>query len=542
MALDIANFLSGVNGFNAISAEELPAIAEHVRTQTFKEGQHLIKRGDTGDVMYVLVTGRVRVPILDSSTGKTKIEVHLGPGDLVGEMALLTGERRNADVIAEGPVETLVIDRETLQPLLRDHPPLARFLTEILGKRLEEGGGIEWVGKYRLLGKLGEGATSKVYQGLHPALNRVVAIKMLSHALVYDSQFKDRFLQEARTIAGLTHPNIVQIFDTEACYATYFIVMEKVSGTDLSKLLKMRKVLAPAEAMDILKQVAAGLAYAHQQGIVHRDVKPANCALDEQGQVKLMDFGIARRIQKNPSEGRAKMVEGTPRYLAPEAAVGKPVDGRADIYSLGIMAYELVTGRVPFYSETIRELLQMHVRKRPPDIARIRSGLPEGLVTFINGSLEKRPEERLTDWQRIQSMLDPSGGPVADLRSSRREMSTEILSVSYSREAAGKVEAAVGALMRGLAALDGVEVSHARLVPVSLDAGDTADTASSGGGRSVDDTAESAAGPGDGNSADRPAAAGWLAKLTGSRKAATGEHEGHNPTRAMQTLDKIPKT
>jgi eukaryotic-like serine/threonine-protein kinase len=461
----VTDFLATVDGFNAISQTELDSIVERFEPITFKPDDYLIRRGEQGDSMYVIRSGRVRVPLLDKETGDTKLVVHLGPGDLVGEMALLTGERRSADVIAETVVEVLAINRDTLQPLLRDHPPLARFLTEILGRRLEEGGGIEWVGKYRLLGKIGEGATAKVYQGLHPALNRVVAIKMLSHTLVYDVTFKDRFLQEARTIAGLTHPNIVQIFDTEASYATYFIVMEKVSGTDLARLLKARKVLAPEEAMEILRQMAAALRYAHGQGIVHRDVKPANCAVDEHGVVKLMDFGIARRIQKNPEQKRAKMVEGTPRYLAPEAAVGKPVDGRADIYSLGIMAFEMVTGRVPFYSETIRELLQMHVRRRPPDITRIRSGLPEGLVDFINGALVKRPDERLTDWDRIEELL--SDGPVDGEELTDEPMESELVSVRFRSSATEGVSRAVNQFCRRLSAIEGVEVSHARLVPVT---------------------------------------------------------------------------
>lgn len=515
----VTQFLSTVNGFSGVAPDELEAIAHQIQTASFRPEEYLIRRGESGDRMHVIRSGRVRIPLLDSATGKTKLVVHLGPGDLVGEMALLTGERRNADVVAETPVETLVIFRETLDPLLKDHPQLARFLTEILGRRLEEGGGIEWVGKYRLLGKLGEGATAKVYQGLHPGLNRVVAIKMLSHALVYDASFKERFLQEARTIAGLTHPNIVQIFDTEESYATYFIVMEKVSGTDLARVLKTRKVLAPEEAMSILRQMASALQYAHGQGIVHRDVKPANCAVDDDGHVKLMDFGIARRIQKSTSEKRAKMVEGTPRYLAPEAAVGKPVDGRADIYSLGIMAFEMVTGRVPFYSETIRELLQMHVRRRPPDITQIRSGLPEGLVEFINGALIKRPDERLTDWDRIQRLLAerPTTAPAV----SSEPFESEMVSIRYRSSAAEGVSRAVAQFCRRLASLDGVEVAHARLVPVTsaeaqarLD--ETAGVDRSGGPGSVDEQE-------------------WLARLAVSTRKKKGELA--TPTRQMDSIE-----
>ncbi len=464
--MSVSEFLQSVNGFSALGQEGVEALAEKVTVAEWAKGKRLIRRGDVGDTMHVIREGRVRIPIVDSS-GREKQVVHLGPGDLVGEMALLTGEKRNADVFAETKLVTYVLDRSVILPALVENPPLAKFMTEILGKRLEETGPIQWVGKYRLLGKIGEGATSKVYQGVHPTLNRVVAIKMLSHALVYDRTFKDRFLQEARTIAGLTHPNIVQIYDTEESWATYFIVMEKVSGTDLQKLLKAKKVMAPEEAIEILGQMAEALAYAHESGIVHRDVKPANCAVDESGAVKLMDFGIARRIPKRPAaQKRAKIVEGTPRYLAPEAAVGRPVDGRADIYSLGIMAFEMVTGRVPFYSETIRELLQMHVRKKPPAIDRIREGLPEGLVKFINGALVKRPDERLTDWDEIKVLLNRGPEQVPEVRTERMEL----LSVTCPQDAEATVIRELDAVALRLSEIEGVEVRRGGLGPVGAGA------------------------------------------------------------------------
>lgn len=466
----IVDFLTSVPGFSAIDRDQLGQIVEQIEELTFDDGEYLMRRGEPGDHMFILWKGRVKVRVVDKASGETRMVVNLGSRDLVGEMALLTGDPRNADVQADGPVVGLKLVQDTLGPLLREYPDLAKVLTEILGRRLEAGGGIEWVGKYRLLGKLGEGATAKVYQALHPALNRVVAIKMLSHTLVYDKSFKDRFLQEARTIASLTHPNIVQIFDTEEAYRTYFIVMEKVSGTDLSKLLKARKVLSPEEAMDILRQMALALSFAHEKGVVHRDVKPANCAVDDEGVVKLMDFGIARRIPKNPTGARAKIVEGTPRYLAPEAAIGKEVDGRADIYSLGIMAYEMVTGRVPFYSDTIRDLLRMHVRKRPPDITRIRSGLPENLVRFINGALIKRPDERLTDWKQILELLSVPGDATGEISvgSPIAHAETDLLQISYPASALPEVQAAVEGMVRSLSKVPGLHLAHARLTPVAM--------------------------------------------------------------------------
>jgi serine/threonine protein kinase len=162
---------------------------------------------------------------------------------------------------------------------------------------------------------------------------------------------------------------------------TYFIVMEKISGTDLARILKRRKKLSASATMRILNQLIDVLEYAHSQGIVHRDVKPANCMLDESGVIRLMDFGIAKRIEQTPKKERAKVVEGTPRYLAPEAAVGRTVDGRADIYALGVMAFEMVTGEVPFQSDNIRDLLSSTCESHP---LTLRSSPPVCLRVWLS--------------------------------------------------------------------------------------------------------------------------------------------------------------
>ena len=457
----IVSFLKSVPGFKQIDPADIEAISDQVTLVSFAEGETIIRRGDPGDTMYILRSGRVRIPLRDKEEGEVHSIAYLGPREMIGEMALLTGAPRSANVIAESAVEAVAIQRETLLPLLRAHPQLARLLTEILGTRLETVGGIEQVGKYRLLGKLGQGSTSKVYQGIHPNLNRIVAVKMLSHALVYDTSFKERFLDEARTIAGLSHPNLVQIYDTEAAYMTYFIVMEKISGTDLARILKRRKKLSASATMRILNQLIDVLEYAHSQGIVHRDVKPANCMLDESGVIRLMDFGIAKRIEQTPKKERAKVVEGTPRYLAPEAAVGRTVDGRADIYALGVMAFEMVTGEVPFQSDNIRDLLKLHVREPPPDITKLAPGLPPGLVEFVNRALIKRPDERLTDWSEIRSLLTmPSSGTAVHITGRTEE--TETLSIQYPQTRRAEVGRAIQQLIADLSVHDEVQISRAQ--------------------------------------------------------------------------------
>lgn len=455
--MSVAQFLATVSGFGVIAPDDLEQISALMEQRVFRAGQYLIRRGEPGDAMYVIRNGRVRVPLLDSF-GNERSVFRLGEGDFVGEMALLTGEPRNADVIAETDVRAVVIHRAVLRPILNDYPQLAGFLTEILGKRLEEGGSFERVGKYRLLGKIGEGAFSKVYEALHPGLGRVVAVKMLAHSLSYDPTFCERFLEEARLVAGLTHPNIVQVYDTEAAWATWFIVMEKVAGTDLSRLLRARGALPPAEAAAILRQLATALAFAHSRGIVHRDVKPANVAIDEQGHVKLMDFGLARPIPREPGTARARSIEGTPQYVAPEIATGRQADGRADIYAFGVMAFEMLTGRLPFLETNVVALLKAHICDAPPDIAALRPDLPPPLVELVRGTLAKRPEDRLSDWERIQRLLDLDES--LGLRPTPVE---EIVRLRYPPEASERVERALRALAAELGREPGVEIARARL-------------------------------------------------------------------------------
>ena len=454
--MSTVEFLSSVPGFDSLDPALLQKVLDQSKIVDFADGEHVIRRGDPGDAMHVLCSGAVRIPVFDAR-GRVRLVAQLGPGDVFGEMALLTGARRRADVISEGGAQTIVLARDTIAPLLAEHPPLARFLTEILGARLEDSGGIEQVGKYRLLGKLGEGATSKVYEALHPSLNRAVAVKMLGHHLVYDRDFRDRFLQEARTIAGLSHPNIVQVYDTEKAYATWFIVMEKVEGGDLLEHLKAIGRMDVDPARDVLRQVSAALSFAHSRGIVHRDVKPANVALDEDGTVKLMDFGIAQKVQDGAEGGGS--VEGTPRYIAPEAVLGKGVDGRADIYSLGVMAFEMLTGRPLFQAETLRELLQAHARRKPPDLKRLRPELPDELVNFVMGALAKDPANRLQDWGRIDAML--AGGEAAEL--SMQTFEERIVRIRYRPADRKRIDRAVGVLRRGLRPVQWADVAEARL-------------------------------------------------------------------------------
>ena len=440
----IVEFLSLVKGFDVVSKKDLGSLVDQVTVNEYHHGDFLMRKGEEGHTMHVIWKGRVRIPVIGPD-GNLKLEVTLEAGSIIGEMALLTSEPRNADVVSAGETLTLAFQRDVIQPYLYDHPSLARFLTEVLAERIDEDQTLQKVGKYRLGRVLGAGATSKVYEGTHSTLSRLVAVKMLSHTLAYDRDFLKRFVEEADMIAGLAHPNIVQIYDLEEAYGTYFIILEIVSGRSLEQILQERPNLSPEEALGVLCRLGSALSHAHSKGIVHRDVKPGNCIVNEQGGVKLMDFGISRR---HTSETEADAtIEGSPAYIAPEVVSGKKMDGRVDIYSLGAMAFKLVTGRNVFPLDTVPEILKAHLTVPPPDPREFCRNLPDNLRSFILGALEKDPDKRLTDWNEILTLLDADRilSPVMD---AKLAADTKTVILTYPEANAEKVEKAIQDLDR----------------------------------------------------------------------------------------------
>jgi serine/threonine protein kinase len=204
-------------------------------------------------------------------------------------------------------------------------------------------------GRYRVLKRIGSGGMAEVYCVEDQQLGRRVALKLLHRRFADDEQFVERFRREASSAAGLSHPNIVGIFDRGEWDGTYYIAMEFVEGRTLKDIVRERGAAPPEAAADITLQILRALRFAHQRGIVHRDIKPQNVLIDNDGRVRVADFGIARAGVSDMTETGSVM--GTAQYLSPEQAQGKPVDARSDLYSTGVVLYELLTGRVPFDAE-----------------------------------------------------------------------------------------------------------------------------------------------------------------------------------------------
>jgi serine/threonine-protein kinase len=274
------------------------------------------------------------------------------------------------------------------------------------------------LGHYDIVAELGRGGMGVVYKGHETSLNRYVAIKVLADALAHDESVKERFLREARSMAALNDPHIIQIyFIGEDDGQTYF-VMEFVDGESLGSVLKRETKLTPEQAAKIIHQTAQGLATAHDKGVIHRDIKPGNLMLTSRGMVKIADFGIALSTQdfskKLTSTGE---FVGTPGYLSPEVCQGKPVDQRSDIFSLGIVLFECLAGRMPFTDESPLGLMLEVVKAQIPDVCSLNKDVDPELSRILSKMVAKEPADRYQSCQELVADLQrhplvAKGGPV----------------------------------------------------------------------------------------------------------------------------------
>jgi serine/threonine-protein kinase len=271
--------------------------------------------------------------------------------------------------------------------------------------------GATLAGRYRLINQLGTGGMALVYQAVDLQLQRQVAVKVLRQDLISDAAFHTRFLQEARAAANLSHPNIVTIHDFGIDAHQYFLVMELVGGTDLKTLLRRRQTLGVEETLEIMTQTCAGVGYAHRAGLIHCDLKPQNILVAPDGRTKIADFGISRALSTVDPDERADFVWGSPQYFAPEQAAGGPPSPASDVYSLGVILFEALTGRLPFVSPDSESLAEMHLLAPPPSPRSLNPSIPPILDQIILKVLAKEPSARYRTADqlgRVLSRLTPS--------------------------------------------------------------------------------------------------------------------------------------
>jgi beta-lactam-binding protein with PASTA domain/predicted Ser/Thr protein kinase len=279
--------------------------------------------------------------------------------------------------------------------------------------------------RYRIIRKLGGGGMADVYLAEDQELGRRVAVKILHERYANDEQFVERFRREATHAAGLSHPNIVSIFDRGETNGSYFIVMEYVEGKTLKELIRTRGRCPVAVAIAYTRQILSALRYAHRNGVIHRDIKPHNVIVDPEGQLKVTDFGIARAGASQMTEEGA--IIGTAQYLSPEQARGAPVDQTSDLYSCGVVLYELLTAEVPFTGETPVEIAMKHLSEVPRPPSELRPDIPRDLDLVVLRALAKEPADRYQSAAAMDADLEAvaRGGRVP---SDTTEAATVVLS------------------------------------------------------------------------------------------------------------------
>ncbi len=304
--------------------------------------------------------------------------------------------------------------------------------------------------RYEVQRKLARGGMAEVFVGQDRSLGRSVAIKVMFPEFASDTAFVERFRREAQAAANLTHPNIVAVYDWGPIDTTYFMVMEYVSGRTLAEIIREAAPINPNRAADLAAGVASALGFAHRNGVVHRDIKPANVIIDDAGEVKVADFGIARAVSGGAGDlTQTGTVMGTATYFSPEQAQGQDVDPRSDLYSLGVVLYEMITGRPPFTGDSPVSIAYKHVQEPVPPPRSIVPAIPAGLQAITLKLLAKRASNRYASAEDLRADLARfrAGEPVLALQ--------ELEEMRARRAARATDEATQGVPIAGAAAVAG---------------------------------------------------------------------------------------
>jgi|GEM_PF-1047169 len=269
-----------------------------------------------------------------------------------------------------------------------------------------------FAGRYQILSKIGKGAAAEVFRAMDTRLGRPVALKLLRDASSGDPGFMQRFHNEARSVAGLSHPNIVTVYDYDSHEDQFFIAMEYMPGPDLKRYLSERGPLPEDEARNLSAQILRGLGAAHAVGIVHRDIKPHNVLLSADGTPKVGDFGIAKATGE-PGLTSTGIMFGTPYYLAPEMASGEPATFRSDLYAVGVMLYEMLSGRLPFERDSVLGVVHAHAFEEPPPLSTLAPGVSPGMFAVVNKAMDKDPKKRYASASEMANALTATGAQVS---------------------------------------------------------------------------------------------------------------------------------
>jgi serine/threonine-protein kinase len=334
-----------------LAEDRLRQLLDGGELQHYADGAELIHADTRTFAVFLLVDGACDVQRVDWT-------VRLQAPALIGEIAALTGTSRTATVCAVGCASAVVIEREPFLEAIRSSAAAGQELTELVADRICAPDSIQEVGRFKVEGVIGSGGSGRVLRARHPLLDIPVALKMLSHALALMPDGPSTFIREASLLVHLDHPGIVRVLDAFEAHGTFFIVMPWIEGGTLRDNIDGKSNFNRDQILRVADEALDALVALHAAGLVHRDIKPSNLLLTSSGKLVLIDFGIACEYNTN-SERR---LVGSPSYCSPEQILGRPVDGRSDVYSLGCTLYELVFGRPPFSGDEIDGAIESHLR------------------------------------------------------------------------------------------------------------------------------------------------------------------------------------
>lgn len=314
---------------------------------------------------------------------------------------------------------------------------------------------ISQLGRYEVLSELGQGAMGVVYRAKDPLIDRIVAIKTINLGMAQEEkeEYEGRFYQEAKAAGRLNHPNIVTIYDVGKSEDIAYIAMEFLQGRELRDVLRENDGLLPVDqVLDMVAQVASGLAYAHEHGIVHRDIKPSNIMLIRDGHIKITDFGIAR-MASSAIRTQTGMVLGSPKYMSPEQVLGKEIDQRSDIFSLGVMLYEMLTGEAPFVGDNVNSIMFQTLNLVPAAPGTLNSKVPDMLNFIVAKALAKERDDRYqnakdfaADLRACREVLPRSSQPIDTTPGVRQQKKLGVTHVAARSAAEDAAENSVNTL------------------------------------------------------------------------------------------------
>lgn len=396
--------------FRGMSMDAKAALQESLRPQSFSSGECLLSQGEKARGLHLILKGSV--DIIDTDAGE-RIDCD-GAGSVLGEMSLLTGQPCSAEVVATSDVDALVLSTTDYERLTDQHPELEIALSQLVSDRLGGRRHDALCGKtingFQLTRCINRGGMGVVYEaqridvaGGEP---EPVALKMLRHRFIYDDQMQSRFEQEAQLLAELIHPNIISFQGNFLAFRTRFLVLDLCDGADLYQLLRIHGAMNEDRVRAILGQIAEGLMYAHDAGVIHRDLKPGNVLVDRSGQVKLTDFGLSKLLESEVLEGKAV---GTPSYMPPEQFRSENIGPESDWYALGCLACEMLTGQILFRGDNWMELFRIKTHCVPTnDWPRLN--VSKELRNVISGALQPKAADRHLDLEKVSKWAESADG------------------------------------------------------------------------------------------------------------------------------------